>query len=128
MKQSGNKLKEFDHLIFHYFSLSLSPSQRKCRLEYESEPLLASSVYSFNLCRSQCRFKMALKECGCIPYFYRSIGISTLSLCSFFKLLYNCFPQTRKVKSIKSVVLKACDVWVKLRVILFESITYELKS
>lgn len=52
----------------------LKPSQRNCRLGYESETLLTSSVYSFNLCRSQCRFKIALKECGCIPYFYRNIG------------------------------------------------------
>lgn len=52
----------------------MSPSQRKCRLEHESDVLLTSSVYSFNLCRSQCRFMMALKECGCVPYFYRNTG------------------------------------------------------
>jgi amiloride-sensitive sodium channel len=52
----------------------LKPRQRKCRLEHEAEPLDASPVYSYNLCRSQCRFRMAMKECGCIPYFYRNIG------------------------------------------------------
>ncbi|KAG5678862.1 hypothetical protein PVAND_008493 [Polypedilum vanderplanki] len=51
----------------------LSPSQRNCRLETESEELLTSTIYSFNLCRSQCRFKMALKECKCVPYFYRNV-------------------------------------------------------
>lgn len=47
---------------------------RKCRLEHEAEPLAASPIYSYNLCRSQCRFRMAMKECGCIPYFYRNVG------------------------------------------------------
>ncbi|CAG9801149.1 unnamed protein product [Chironomus riparius] len=53
--------------------LELKPSQRNCRLDNESEELLTSAIYSFNLCRSQCRFKMALKECKCIPWFYRSL-------------------------------------------------------
>lgn len=63
----------------NYFAKSfilgrLKPSQRKCRLEHEAEPLISSSVYSYNLCRSQCRFRIALRDCGCIPYFYRSVG------------------------------------------------------
>ncbi|CAO1302693.1 unnamed protein product, partial [Diamesa hyperborea] len=49
----------------------LSISQRKCRLETESK-LSTSSIYSFNICRSECRFKMVYKECKCIPYFYRN--------------------------------------------------------
>lgn len=52
---------------------SLSITQRKCRLDTEAETLKTSPIYSFNLCRSECRFRMAIKECGCIPYFYRSI-------------------------------------------------------
>lgn len=39
----------------------LKPSQRKCRLEHEAQPLIASPIYSYNLCRSQCRFRIALK-------------------------------------------------------------------
>lgn len=42
----------------------LKPSQRKCRLEHEAQPLSASPIYSYNLCRSQCRFRIAMKGTG----------------------------------------------------------------
>jgi len=52
---------------------SLSVSQRKCRFLEESD-LDISPVYSYNLCRMQCRVTQALQLCGCIPHFYRSKG------------------------------------------------------
>lgn len=68
-------LNHYNNILFLFPPIRLSPSQRKCRLETESEELLTSSIYSFNLCRSQCRFRMALRECKCIPYFYRNVGM-----------------------------------------------------
>lgn len=52
---------------------SLSISQRKCRFLEESD-LLISPVYSYNLCRMQCRMDQAMRLCGCIPHFYRTKG------------------------------------------------------
>jgi hypothetical protein len=50
---------------------SLSFSQRKCRFLEESD-LHISPVYSYNLCRMQCRMEQAMRLCGCIPHFYRT--------------------------------------------------------
>nr|XP_024217628.1 pickpocket protein 11-like [Halyomorpha halys] len=49
----------------------LSIQQRKCRLPRESN-LLSSPVYSYNLCRIECRMKECYRLCKCIPHFYRS--------------------------------------------------------
>lgn len=40
----------------------------------EDDVMIANPVYSFNLCRMECRMKMAMKYCGCIPHFYRNRG------------------------------------------------------
>jgi hypothetical protein len=50
---------------------SLRISQRKCRFLEESD-LDISPVYSYNLCRMQCRMDLAMRLCGCIPHFYRT--------------------------------------------------------
>lgn len=52
---------------------SLSESQRKCRFLEESD-LHISPVYSYNLCRMQCRVDQAMRLCGCVPHFYRNKG------------------------------------------------------
>uniref|UniRef100_A0A182MVG2 Pickpocket n=1 Tax=Anopheles culicifacies TaxID=139723 RepID=A0A182MVG2_9DIPT len=52
----------------------LSISQRQCRFTHEGESLMFSPVYSYNLCRIECRMKFAFKVCGCVPHFYRPIG------------------------------------------------------
>lgn len=52
---------------------SLSVKQRKCKFLDESD-LSISPVYSYNLCRMECRVKLSNKLCGCIPYFYRPTG------------------------------------------------------
>ncbi|XP_069685974.1 pickpocket protein 28-like [Periplaneta americana] len=51
----------------------LSVAQRKCRFPEENF-LKISPVYTFNLCKAQCRMRLAQKKCGCIPYFYRRVG------------------------------------------------------
>lgn len=48
----------------------LSLSQRKCIFEFES-PLKYFKNYSTSLCMISCRMEMALKLCGCIPYFHK---------------------------------------------------------
>ena len=55
---------------------SLSIQQRKRRLPHESN-LLTSPVYSYNLCRMECRMKECHRLCRCVPHFYRPTG-STL--------------------------------------------------
>jgi hypothetical protein len=58
---------------------SLRLSQRKCRFLEESE-LRISPVYSYNLCRMQCRVDQAMRLCGCIPHFYRTKSKSNIDL------------------------------------------------
>lgn len=48
-------------------------SQRGCRFHSESN-LTHYKVYSKLLCQSECRINLALKHCGCIPYFYPNFG------------------------------------------------------
>lgn len=51
----------------------LSVSQRGCR--FEDEPLTNDiSVYSTSICYIICRYKLALKLCGCRPFFYHTLG------------------------------------------------------
>ncbi|KAF7266909.1 hypothetical protein GWI33_019836 [Rhynchophorus ferrugineus] len=51
----------------------LSPQQRRCR--FDDEPLTKNvPVYSKSICYMECRYKMAIKMCGCKPYFYKFIG------------------------------------------------------
>jgi hypothetical protein len=56
---------------------SLSLSQRKCRFPEESD-LDISPVYSYNLCRMQCRMDQAMRLCGCVPHFYRTSSKSNV--------------------------------------------------
>lgn len=56
----------------------LSISQRQCRFSHESDVMIASPIYSYNLCHIECRMRMSLKLCNCIPHFYRSTGRSIL--------------------------------------------------
>lgn len=58
-------------LLFYY---SLRVSQRKCRYTNEDEIMRWNPIYSFGLCRMECRMRFSLKYCGCIPHFYRDRG------------------------------------------------------
>ncbi|XP_037868898.1 pickpocket protein 28 [Bombyx mori] len=51
----------------------LSISQRRCRFPEENN-LLHNSIYSYTMCRMECRIRLCLKYCRCIPHFYRKIG------------------------------------------------------
>ncbi|XP_022190500.2 LOW QUALITY PROTEIN: sodium channel protein Nach-like [Nilaparvata lugens] len=49
---------------------TLTIAQRKCRFSDESNLKLAP-VYTYKLCRMQCRMQLALQFCRCVPHFYR---------------------------------------------------------
>lgn len=51
----------------------LSIAQRRCRFPHENN-LKHSSIYTYNMCKIECRIKLCLKYCQCIPYFYRKVG------------------------------------------------------
>lgn len=59
-------------LCWHHTAYRLSVSQRQCRFAHESDILETSPIYSFNLCQNECRLRLALRTCGCVPHFYRS--------------------------------------------------------
>ncbi|XP_072380240.1 sodium channel protein Nach-like [Diabrotica undecimpunctata] len=51
----------------------LAPSQRKCR--FDDEPIRKDvPVYSISICQMGCRHNLAMKFCGCKPYFYHIFG------------------------------------------------------
>ncbi|KAG4065620.1 hypothetical protein HA402_012610 [Bradysia odoriphaga] len=52
----------------------LTVSQRQCRYTHESEIMMTTPIYSFNLCTRECRMRLASRICGCFPHFYRSRG------------------------------------------------------
>ncbi|CAH1713474.1 unnamed protein product [Aphis gossypii] len=51
----------------------LSPRQRGCRFLEESDLEISPEMYTYNMCRNQCRMDQARKLCGCVPYFYRPL-------------------------------------------------------
>ncbi|KPJ05427.1 Sodium channel protein Nach [Papilio xuthus] len=52
----------------------LSIGQRRCRFPHENN-LKHNAIYTYTLCRMECRIKLCLKYCGCVPHFYRTIHI-----------------------------------------------------
>ena len=53
----------------------LSPSHRNCKFSNEIEGLEYSHIYSYNLCRIECRMRLCVKYCNCTPYYYRRNGM-----------------------------------------------------
>ncbi|KAG8323117.1 hypothetical protein J6590_009762 [Homalodisca vitripennis] len=51
---------------------TLSIQQRRCQYLHEST-LLLNPVYSYNLCRMDCRVRLIHQLCGCVPYFYWTV-------------------------------------------------------
>ncbi|XP_052740745.1 sodium channel protein Nach-like [Bicyclus anynana] len=51
---------------------SLSVAQRRCRFQHENN-LKHNSIYTYNMCRIDCRIRLCLQYCQCIPHFYRRI-------------------------------------------------------
>lgn len=63
--------------------------QRKCRFHNESN-LLHFPIYTKKLCLAECRWKLMMEKCGCIPHFIPNRGIygMKLELFRLFFLLY----------------------------------------
>ncbi|XP_072939809.1 sodium channel protein Nach-like [Epargyreus clarus] len=51
----------------------LSIQQRRCRYLHENN-LRHNTIYTYNMCRMECRIRLSLKYCKCVPHFYRAIG------------------------------------------------------
>ncbi|VVC28454.1 Hypothetical protein CINCED_3A005017 [Cinara cedri] len=51
----------------------LTPKQRGCRFLNESNLEISPAVYTYNMCRIQCRMKQANKLCGCVPFYYKPL-------------------------------------------------------
>ncbi|XP_041970499.1 sodium channel protein Nach-like [Aricia agestis] len=51
----------------------LTVGQRRCRFIHENN-LPHFSVYTYTMCRMECRIRLCLHYCQCIPFFYRPIG------------------------------------------------------
>ncbi|CAH1373761.1 unnamed protein product [Tenebrio molitor] len=49
----------------------LSPKQRNCKFNDDPHDLKHSPVYTYNLCRIECRINLALKYCNCTPHYYK---------------------------------------------------------
>ncbi|CAD0197167.1 unnamed protein product [Chrysodeixis includens] len=52
----------------------LSINQRGCRFPHENN-LKHNSIYTYTMCRMECRIRLCLKFCHCVPHFYRSIEV-----------------------------------------------------
>ncbi|XP_013164429.1 PREDICTED: uncharacterized protein LOC106115545 [Papilio xuthus] len=62
----------FNSKVAIYNSPTLSIGQRRCRFPHENN-LKHNAIYTYTLCRMECRIKLCLKYCGCVPHFYRTI-------------------------------------------------------
>lgn len=65
----------------------LSVEQRNCRTRSDGS-LRVSKIYSYNLCRMECRMDLAFKSCGCVPYMYVTLG-SPVENGNYFKFHKN---------------------------------------
>ncbi|CAH2105195.1 unnamed protein product [Euphydryas editha] len=91
----------------------LSVAQRRCRFPHENV-LKHNTVYSYTMCRMECRLRLCLKYCGCIPYFYRKIGDEKICdvkgmhcLGDHKEVLYKL--RTKSGKKMKCDCLPICD-------------------
>ncbi|KAI8423922.1 hypothetical protein MSG28_002595, partial [Choristoneura fumiferana] len=61
-----------------------------------------NAVYTYTMCRMECRIRLCLKYCGCIPYFYRRIGDETICGVSGMRCLAEYKGQLYKLESGKN--------------------------
>ncbi|XP_073942332.1 sodium channel protein Nach-like [Choristoneura fumiferana] len=79
----------------------LTVAQRRCRFLHENV-LKHNAVYTYTMCRMECRIRLCLKYCGCIPYFYRRIGDETICGVSGMRCLAEYKGQLYKLESGKN--------------------------
>lgn len=105
-------LRNFSFIQWYRF-ISLSVSQRQCRFAHESQILETSPIYSFNLCQNECRLRLALKTCRCVPHFYRSkskitwlLAIFKISIEGIKAFVFSLIFQQKKASGIQPVTLQ----------------------
>ncbi|KAL0832438.1 hypothetical protein ABMA28_000671 [Loxostege sticticalis] len=91
----------------------LSVAQRRCRFINENI-LKHNSVYTYTMCRMECRIRLCLKYCNCIPHFYRKIGDEKTCDVAGLKCLFNYKDELFKLqekdgKKINCGCLPICD-------------------
>ncbi|XP_073976028.1 sodium channel protein Nach-like isoform X2 [Rhodnius prolixus] len=118
MVAKNNSFKELEIQALNIYSteatLQLSIKQRKCRRPEESN-LLLSPIYTYNMCRMECRMKKCWELCGCVPYFYRPLenfkicDIKGMKCLSKHKELLVKLRDPKTEKKIKCDCLPQCD-------------------
>ncbi|KAJ9590221.1 hypothetical protein L9F63_016671, partial [Diploptera punctata] len=59
----------------------LYPVQRNCRFQDEIENT-KSPIYSYNICKMECRKQMAKQYCDCVPFFYKAFATREEKMCN----------------------------------------------
>ncbi|XP_062706720.1 sodium channel protein Nach [Aedes albopictus] len=70
-------------------------SQRGCRFFSESN-LTHFNIYTKGICLQECRLKIAMDKCKCIPHFYPNNVRPPKTVCSY-KQLKECFPPLKEL-------------------------------
>lgn len=78
----------------------LTIKQRKCVFPDEIS-LLTDSNYTFSACMTQCRMDTSRKLCGCVSWFYKSIGKCIYFLNSTIYLILLNYNTTRKSQQLQ---------------------------
>ncbi|XP_064212424.1 sodium channel protein Nach-like isoform X1 [Tribolium castaneum] len=87
----------------------LSPLQRKCR--FYDEPISDElPVYSSSLCYMECRYKLALKLCGCRPIFYHNFGGKVCDIKGHLCLAQHSDYITKRPSQIGCDCPQPCDI------------------
>ncbi|XP_055854119.1 uncharacterized protein LOC129917915 isoform X3 [Episyrphus balteatus] len=84
----------------------LKVNQRKCRFSNEADEMMTVPIYSYGLCLTECRMKLAWRACKCVPHFYRRRvkGGRIFPVCDFMGL--SCLARIKKeIISLKSDIL-----------------------
>ena len=50
--------------------MDLAESQRNCRLDTDTDTLNIFNIYTRSACLLECKLKVAMKKCGCLPWNY----------------------------------------------------------
>ncbi|KAJ3659698.1 hypothetical protein Zmor_011372 [Zophobas morio] len=87
----------------------LSPSQRNCR--FYDEPISAElPVYSSSLCYIICRYKLALRLCGCKPFFYHKLDGKVCNLSGLLCLARHAEDIIKPPSQINCNCPSPCDI------------------
>ncbi|XP_055679452.1 uncharacterized protein LOC129787728 [Lutzomyia longipalpis] len=77
--QMDREYPVYTSLVFQSFQLYCTEKvrrlfiyQRQCRFDDESNLDHFPYIYSYTICRTECKIKRMLEVCGCIPIFYRA--------------------------------------------------------